>query len=128
MNKVKLLIGFGLLLALVGFYALIGCPFRFFLGICCPGCGMTRAMLALLHGDFALASYYHPLWWLAILIGFYVVVRTSGYWTLPVKYERCLVFIAGVVIFSVYYIRLSGGSPIVYWDYSRGFLSQWLMK
>ena len=41
-----------------------GCPFRFFFGISCPGCGMTRALLAALRLDFAAAFSYHPLFFL----------------------------------------------------------------
>jgi hypothetical protein len=37
------------------------CPTAFFLGIPCPGCGMTRAALALLHGDLRAAFGFHPL-------------------------------------------------------------------
>ena len=37
------------------------CPTAFFWGIPCPGCGLTRATLALLHGHFAQAFGYHPL-------------------------------------------------------------------
>ena len=40
------------------------CPFRFFFGISCPGCGMTRALLAALRLDFAAAFSYHPLFFL----------------------------------------------------------------
>ena len=41
-----------------------GCPFRFFFGISCPGCGMPRALLAALRLDFAAAFSYHPLFFL----------------------------------------------------------------
>jgi hypothetical protein len=37
------------------------CPTALFLGIPCPGCGLTRASLALLRGDFAAALGFHPL-------------------------------------------------------------------
>jgi hypothetical protein len=37
------------------------CPTAFFFGVPCPGCGLTRATLALLHGDFAAALRFHPL-------------------------------------------------------------------
>lgn len=37
------------------------CPTAFFWGIPCPGCGLTRATLALVHGHFAQAFRYHPL-------------------------------------------------------------------
>ena len=39
----------------------VGCVFLYFLGIPCPGCGMTRALRALLRLDFAAAFGYHPL-------------------------------------------------------------------
>ncbi len=50
-----------ILLLVAAVYCLIGCPFRFFFGICCPGCGMTRAILALLRLDFSNAWDAHPL-------------------------------------------------------------------
>lgn len=37
------------------------CPTATLLGIPCPGCGLTRATLALLHGDLARAVRFHPL-------------------------------------------------------------------
>lgn len=37
------------------------CPTALFLGVPCPGCGLTRATLALLSGDFAAALHFHPL-------------------------------------------------------------------
>jgi len=37
------------------------CPMAVFVGIPCPGCGMTRATLAALHGDFAASFHFHPL-------------------------------------------------------------------
>jgi hypothetical protein len=37
------------------------CPLAGVLGIPCPGCGLTRATLALLHGDFRRAVHLHPL-------------------------------------------------------------------
>ena len=37
------------------------CPTALFLGIPCPGCGLTRATLALLRGDLGAALHFHPL-------------------------------------------------------------------
>jgi hypothetical protein len=54
-------------LALGGFLALIllsqlpFCPMAGVLGIPCPGCGLTRATLAALHGDLRGAFHLHPL-------------------------------------------------------------------
>jgi len=37
------------------------CPFHAFTGLPCPGCGTTRAVLALAHGDLAGAFGWNPL-------------------------------------------------------------------
>ena len=41
--------------------ALWPCPFHSITGIECPGCGMTRACIALGRGDIGNALHYHPL-------------------------------------------------------------------
>lgn len=38
----------------------IVCHFKLMTGMPCPGCGMTRALISLLHGDLATALWYHP--------------------------------------------------------------------
>jgi len=37
------------------------CPLALVAGIPCPGCGLTRATLSLLHGDLQAALRFHPL-------------------------------------------------------------------
>jgi hypothetical protein len=67
-----------LLAALVGFFAIAVwtefplCPMASTLGVPCPGCGLTRATLALLRGDFSSSWHLHPLAWLLtpLFVGF----------------------------------------------------------
>lgn len=68
--KQKILHRIALALLLVGYFTIvyvvfawlgIGCVFRDCLGFPCPGCGMSRAALALTRLDFAAAWGYHPL-------------------------------------------------------------------
>ena len=62
-------IGF-MLICTLGYYIVfqkilqIGCPIRYLTGINCPGCGMTRAYIALWHGNFKAALANHPLFML----------------------------------------------------------------
>jgi hypothetical protein len=52
-------------LAVLGFaFAAFGppfCPTALLFGIPCPGCGLTRATVAMLQGDFGAALHLHPL-------------------------------------------------------------------
>jgi hypothetical protein len=67
-----------LLAAFAGFFALAIatdfplCPMASTLGVPCPGCGLTRATLALLRGEFSAAFRFHPLVWLLtpLFVGF----------------------------------------------------------
>jgi len=48
------------------------CIFKGVTGIPCPGCGMTRACLAILQGEFSTAWRYHPFSFL--LIGLIILI------------------------------------------------------
>ena len=48
-NIFKLSACFFLIIILL-YFTHIGCPIKFITGISCPACGMTRAVLAILHG------------------------------------------------------------------------------
>jgi hypothetical protein len=51
------------------------CPTYKFIGLQCPGCGLTRAGSALLHGHLVEALRFNPL---AIWVGSYVVYRFAA--------------------------------------------------
>lgn len=62
------------LVALIGLIVFVfdyHCPFKATFSIPCPGCGMTRALFALLQGHFALSLHWHAL--LIPSIGFLVL-------------------------------------------------------
>ena len=97
--------------AVAGVYALlfllgITCPIKFTTGISCPGCGMTRACLALLRLDLHAALHYHPLvWLLPVALGVYLFRARLPKWV--VKYAPaalCTLFC------TVYLIRMVSGS------------------
>lgn len=52
------------------------CPMASSFGVPCPGCGLTRATLALLRGDVHGALHFHPLVWL--LTPLFVLFAASG--------------------------------------------------
>lgn len=51
--------GFWLLYYFLGGRTLVVCPSKIVLGISCPGCGMTRAFDAIMHGDVCSAIFYN---------------------------------------------------------------------
>ncbi len=56
----------------------ITCVFQFFLGIPCPGCGMTRAMFSALRLDFGGAFRYHPLFFCLPYVFIYILFDLKG--------------------------------------------------
>ena len=51
------------------------CIFKGVTGIPCPGCGMTRACLAILQGEFSTAWRYHPFSFLLIGLSILIVFQ-----------------------------------------------------
>ena len=56
------------LLYLVFYIVGIGCPIKFFTGVSCAGCGMTRAWISCSHFEFKEALSFHPLFFMPPLL------------------------------------------------------------
>ena len=106
---------------LVGIYSRIGCPLRWLTGLACPGCGMTRALAALLRLNFSAALRMHPLVCLLPLAAVWAALGLSGR-RLPQRAERRLVAVAVVLFVVIYLIRLFTGDPVVKPDFSSSVL------
>jgi hypothetical protein len=59
-----------------GFYP--RCPIFELTHYQCPGCGMTRALAALLHGQFLLSWHYNPL--ALLLLPWFAIYFAVNYW------------------------------------------------
>lgn len=99
-----------------GFFPL--CPFRFLTGLTCPGCGGTRALHQLLHGNFETAFTLNPLLLIAIpfllffLIRYSVIAMRGGVprpIALPIRFTYALL----VIILSFWIFRNTPFYPFV---------------
>jgi hypothetical protein len=54
------------------------CPFKLATGLPCPGCGLTRAVVAALHGDPSTSFYFHPLG-APLVLALVVVAAVDGW-------------------------------------------------
>ena len=112
---------------LVGIFFLLEgyrCPIKLLLGVSCPGCGMTRAVLAALRFDFASAFFYHPLWIFLPAFGIlYLLLQRR-------RSERsvALLLIVGcAVMLAVYFYRLLLlPQDVVVWNPENGLLARWI--
>lgn len=81
------------------------CTLRSITGLPCPGCGLTRALIAVLRGDLAAALQLHPLFWLAppvLAAVLYCLVYNpallSAHWTRIIWIALAVLFIAVYII------------------------------
>ncbi|HEX7100476.1 MAG TPA: DUF2752 domain-containing protein [Acidimicrobiia bacterium] len=87
------------------------CPFALVTGVACPLCGMTRAALHLIQGDFAGAMAYHPLVLLVVagLVAFVVFRLTGRSWPAFARRLPAAVVVA-VLFVGTWAIRLAAGT------------------
>lgn len=100
-NKIKLLFLILLFYLCLNIFH-FGCPIKYFTGISCAGCGMTRAVHSALLFQFSEAFHYHPLFPLVpiMVLLFLFEDRVKANW---LKFA----WITIIVIFLVtYFVRL----------------------
>lgn len=96
----------------------IPCPIRFVTGASCPGCGMSRALIALFTGRFALAWYYHPLVYLLLPFAALMVVCSVRQMH---KTRKAVLLISALLLLAVYLYRvLVLHSDVVTVDFEKG--------
>ena len=112
------------------------CVFKVAVGAPCPGCGLTRATLALLQLDFGEAFRLHPLAVVVSPLFGWLLLRPLLVRTGLIAQERFLlrgravtVLTVGLIValWVVYVVRLAGGlgghpDPV---DLHAGWLTRW---
>ena len=87
------------------------CILHYFTGLYCPGCGGTRAFIALIHGRFLKSLYYHPLvLYTVVCLVWYLLKQTikvisSGKVNIPMPDPKLLVSIAAVIVGVNFVVR-----------------------
>ena len=107
---------------IAAFYAVlnlagISCPIKFVTGISCPGCGMTRAWLAVLRLDFAAAFYYHPLFLLPPIA--VILYLSKARINRRVYRFLILAISAGFIIVYAYRLIAAQGDIVVFEPYNN---------
>lgn len=97
------------------------CPILWLTGISCPGCGITRAMVAVFRLDFAKAWYYNP-------TIFYLLpaapVLLMAYLRKAKKLTEALLWITAGLLIAVYLYRLLVlHSPVLEADPGSGVIA-----
>ena len=84
------------------------CPFYYFTGFFCPGCGSQRALHLLLEGNLWGAFRFNPLLVLTLPILVYGLGITAANWIFGTHY-RFMLFYGKLFIFGYF------GLAIIYW-------------
>lgn len=118
------LVGGGLLLLLLGYGAFynhtghgIPCIIYRLTGMKCAGCGLTRAIAAVMRLDFSAAFAYNPIWLLYAVYFLWIgsgcavtYLRTGETDSLPGKLWVHILFLSAVLLFGV--LRNVRGTPV----------------
>lgn len=101
----------------------ITCPIKYLTGISCAGCGMSRAWLALLHGDISRAWHFHPLFFTPPIMLLLLTLKNK----LNRQFFCISIFIIVLLYVIVYLCRLlNGNGDIVVFDPQNGLIGRGL--
>ena len=84
----------------------IPCFFRFFTGVPCPSCGMTRAFMSLIKLNLADSFYYHPILIPALITAFIAIHRDVPIFKFNKKICDIYLWFFIIIFFILYLFRL----------------------
>ena len=116
--KIISFIAIYLLLAVFTPFVWVFDPVTDLFGFPCPGCGMTRATLALLRLDFVAAFKYNPSIYIGILLLIYVPLRNIKLFTnLNIKPNKVILY-AGLLVIAIFVFRIftEWGSEVIHFE------------
>lgn len=95
-----------ILIFVIAFLLKIECPIHKFIGIYCPGCGITRMFVSLFELNFYQAFRYNPLLFIyLIFLGvyylYYLIMRTLGKKPIKLSDKFLYVIIVITVLFGM---------------------------
>lgn len=117
--------GVSLVLLLTG----INCPIRYFTGFSCPGCGMTRACLALVFGPndlgerLRLAAQYHPMAFVVPPLLLYAIWGKRPLFGSE-KRELAAMYAVCALMLVTYGVRLALHDPVLSVDWQDGQIAR----
>lgn len=123
----KPMIAIIIIITIYGFFILLkrGCPIKYWTGISCAGCGMTRAWKSLLMGNIQEAFSYHPLLLLPAFLFIIILLRKK----IPTRILHGIMAVVVVLFLGVYIIRmLNPNDIIIVLDVKQGALYQLLVS
>ena len=104
----------------------IPCLIKAITGVSCPGCGMTRSVLALLRLDFSGAWHYHPLiYYLIIAVPAMIVLYLRDRDKLS---KGLLIFSAGLMVAAYLYRMLILHSAVLEFAPENGIILQLILR
>ncbi len=96
------------------------CPMKVFLGIPCPGCGVSRALMSVLRLDFAAAFEFNPLWPAVIVTAILLAVFWIKEKTLALEITGIVFLVIAVAVY-IYRVAFTDSS-VVAWNFESGLI------
>ncbi len=124
---------YNIAICLLGIYALTthalgiqNCLIKLCIGYPCPGCGMTRAALALLHLDFPLAFQMNPFIFLLPFVLVLIIFKEKS-WAKKILHAKWIwISLTGIVLVA-YILRFIYVYPDIPMDYNQNNLLSFII-
>ena len=90
------------------------CPIKYLIGVPCPGCGLSRALAALLRLDFRTAFAVFTRWFSCCRRSFCTRCLAKSHFFGSKNLERMLLWSAIVLDIAIWLIRLALHDPLIF--------------